>query len=208
MQLPWWGWTLLSVAGFAGTSLITTRLASAKVAPATINVWLFTVGLAAFGLYAWLTKADLGVPAGERWWLLPLAVTVFGSNFALVTAYRCSPNVGYVKAVGGGEIVLVVLVVAGMALAQGRPLGLPWWKVTGMGLCIAGVVLVSLEGNKSPSVSRPAVAGARQAPPSAEIAVGGVMSPGAARTGVTADPLDLVAGDDSSANLSQFREGI
>jgi hypothetical protein len=167
MQLPWWGWTLLSVAGFAGTSLICTRLASARVSATTINVWLFTVGLLAFALYAWLTKADFRLPAGERWWLLPLAVTVFASNFAVVTAYRSSPNIGYVKAVGVGEIVLVALAVAGVALMRGQPLGLPWWKLAGIGLCIVGAVLVALEGRKSAPVPAP-VAGASEPRSSSE----------------------------------------
>src|SRR5262249_54191243 len=128
MQLPWWGWTLLSVAGFSGTALICARLASAEVAPATINVCLFVVGLPAFLLYAGLTKADLLLPAGQRWWLVPLAVTVFASNYALVAAYQSAPNAGHVKAVGVGEVVLVALVVAGVALVRGQPLDLAWWK--------------------------------------------------------------------------------
>jgi hypothetical protein len=181
MQLPWWAWALLSKAGFAGTSLISTRLASVQVAPTTVNVWLFAVGLAAFALYAWLTKAELQLPAGERWWLLPLAVTVFASNYAVVTAYQCSPNVGYVKAVGAGEIVLVGLVVGGIALAQGRPLGLAWWKLAGMGLCVAGAVLVSLEGKRPEPVPQPAVAGTAQAATPTDRAGSAGMSPSAAR---------------------------
>jgi drug/metabolite transporter (DMT)-like permease len=158
MQLPWWGWTLLSVAGFSGTALICTRLASARVAPTTINVWIFTVGLAAFALYAWLTKADFRLPAGLRWWLLPLAVTLFASNLALVTAYQSAPNVGYVKAIGVAELILVALMVAGIALLQGQPLQLPWWKLAGMGLCVVGAVLVALEGKKaSPAPQVPMV---------------------------------------------------
>jgi hypothetical protein len=167
MQLPWWGWTLLSVAGFSGTSLICTRLASARVSATTINVWLFTVGLLAFALHAWLTKADFRLPAGERWWLLPLAVTVFASNYAVVTAYRSSPNIGYVKAVGVGEVVLVALVVTGVALAHGRPLGLPWWKLAGIGLCIVGAVLVALEEQR-PSPAQPNVAAADETNPGSE----------------------------------------
>jgi hypothetical protein len=149
MQLPWWGWTLLSVVGYAGTALICTRLAAVRVAPTTINVWLFTVGLLAFVLYAGLTKADLRLPAGERWWLLPLAGTLFASNYALVTAYQSAPNVGYVKALGVSELILVALLVAGIALVQGQPLQLPWWKLAGMGLCLVGAVLVAVEGEKS-----------------------------------------------------------
>jgi hypothetical protein len=151
MQLPWWGWTLLSVAGFSGTSLMCTRLACARVAPATINVWVFTVGLLGFVAYAWLTKTDFRLPAGERWWLLPLAVTVFASNYAVVTAYQSSPNVGYVKAVGVTELVLVALVVTGIALVHGQSLDLPWWKLAGMALCIVGGVLVALDGKKAPA---------------------------------------------------------
>ena len=155
MQLPWWGWTLLSVVGYAGTALICTRLASARVAPTTINVWLFAVGLVAFALYAWLTKTDLRLPAGERWWLLPLAGTLFASNYAVVTAYQSAPNVGYVKAIGVGELILVALAVAGVALVQGQPLGLPWWKLAGMGLCVVGAVLVALEERKSAPAPQP-----------------------------------------------------
>jgi hypothetical protein len=150
MQLPWWGWALLSVAGFSGTVLICSRLAATRVAPATINVYVFAVGLLAFGLYAGLTKADLRLPAGERWWLLPLAVTVFASNYAVVTAYQSAPNVGYVKAVGVGELALVTLVIVGIALVHGRPLDLPWWKMAGMALSLAGAVLVCLDAKKSP----------------------------------------------------------
>jgi hypothetical protein len=174
MQIPWWGWTLLSVAGFAGTSLICTRLASVKVAPATINVWLFAVGLVAFAMYAWLTKAELQLPVGERWWLLPLAVTVFASNYAVVTAYQSSPNVGYVKAVGVGEIVLVALAVAAFALVHGRPLDLPWLKLAGIGLCVAGAILVSLEGKKSAPAPQPAAQEGRRVDP---VAVSGRTGP-------------------------------
>jgi hypothetical protein len=160
MQLPWWGWTLVSVAGFAGTALICTRLASARVAPTTINVYLFAVGLLAFLLYAVVTKADLRLPAGQRGWLVPLAVTLFISNFAVVTAYQSAPNAGYVKALGVADLILVALVVAGVGLVQGQPLGWPWWKLAGMGLCVVGAVLVALEETKSAPAPRPTVAAA------------------------------------------------
>jgi Pyridoxal-dependent decarboxylase conserved domain len=76
------------------------------------------------------------------------------------TLYRTSPNIGYVKAVGVGEVVLVALVVMGVALAHGRPLGLPWWKVAGIGLCVVGAVLVALEETKSSPTPRLTVAAA------------------------------------------------
>src|SRR5262249_38501359 len=95
--------------------------------------------------------------------------------------YRCSPNVGYVKAVGAGEIVLVGLVVAGIALAQGRPLGLAWWKLAGMGLCVAGAVLVALEGKEPTPVPQPGVTRTTQAAPPTDLAGGAVMSPSVAR---------------------------
>jgi hypothetical protein len=114
----------------------------------------------AFALHAWLTKADFRLPAGERWWLLPLAVTVFASNYAVVTAYQSSPNIGYVKALGVGELVLVALIVTGVAMVHGQPLGLPWWKLAGMALCVVGAVLVGLEGKKSSPAPEPTVAAA------------------------------------------------
>jgi hypothetical protein len=167
MQLPWWGWTLLSVGGFAGTGLISARLAAARVPATTINVYLFAVGLVAFLLYAGLTRADFRLPPSQCWWLLPLAATLFASNYSVVTAYRAAPNLGYVKAIGVAELILVALVVAAVALAQGRPLGLPWWKVAGMGLCVLGAVLVALEdGKPAPAPSRSvAAATAGTAPP-------------------------------------------
>jgi drug/metabolite transporter (DMT)-like permease len=166
MQLPWWGWTLLSVGGFAGTALISARLASAQVRPITINVYLFAVGLVAFLLYAGLTKADFRLPPSQCWWLLPLAGTLFASNYSLVTAYQAAPNVGYVKAIGVAELVLVALVVAALALVQGRPVGLPWWKLAGIGLCVMGAVLVALEDRNSSPAPQPAVAAASQLPSS------------------------------------------
>jgi hypothetical protein len=168
MQLSWWGWTLLSVVGYAGTALICTRLASARVAPTTINFYLFAVGLLSFVLYAGLTKADLRLPAGERGWLLPLAVTLFASNYALVTAYQSAPNVSYVKAIGVCELIVVTLVVAGVAVVQGQPLGLPWWKLAGIGLCLVGAVLVALEGTKASPAPQPPMATAGHAPGSSE----------------------------------------
>jgi hypothetical protein len=124
MQLPWWGWTLLSVGGFAGTGLISARLAAARVPPTTINVYLFAVGLVAFVLYALLTKPDFRLPPSQCWWLLPLAGTLFASNYSVVTAYQAAPNVGFVKAIGVAELVLVALVVAALALGPGPARGL------------------------------------------------------------------------------------
>jgi hypothetical protein len=162
MQLPWWSWTLLSLAGFAGTALISTRLTAARVAPTTVNVYLFTAGLVAFLLYSVLTKPDLRLPAEARWWILPLALTVFASNYAVVTAYRLAPNVAYVKAVGVGEVVLVALVVAGIAWLRGRPLDLSGWKLAGMGLCFVGAVLVVLEERRSAPAEQTTVVASRQ----------------------------------------------
>jgi hypothetical protein len=150
MQLPWWGWTLLSVVGFSGTALVSLRLASARLSPTTVNFYLFAGGLVTFLLYAWFTKADLRLAGGCRWWVLPLAVTVFVSNYAVVAAYKSSPHIGYVKAVGVWELVLVSLVVAGVAVVRGKPLDLPWWKMAGMALCLAGAVLVCLDAKKAP----------------------------------------------------------
>jgi drug/metabolite transporter (DMT)-like permease len=166
MQLPWWGWTLLSVGGFAGTGLISARLAAARVPPTTINVYLFAVGLVAFVLYALLTKPDFRLPPSQCWWLLPLAATLFASNYSVVTAYQAAPNVGYVKAIGVAELVLVALVVAALALVQGRPVALPWWKLAGIGLCVMGAVLVALEDRTSSPAAPPPVAAASQTPSS------------------------------------------
>src|SRR5262245_47368820 len=150
MQLPWWGWTLLSVVGFSGTALVSLRLTSARLSPAAVNVYLFAAGLVTFLLYAWLTKADLRLSGGCRWWLLPLALTLFVSNYAVVAAYRTSPHIGYVKAVGVWALVLVSLIVAAVAVVRGKPLDLPWWKMAGMALCLAGAILVCLDAKTSP----------------------------------------------------------
>src|SRR5262245_52016793 len=150
MQLPWWGWTLLSVVGFSGTALVSLRLTSARLSPATVNVYLFAAGLVTFLLYAWLPNADLRLSGDCRWCLLPLAVTLFVYNYAVVAAYRTSPHIGYVKAVGVWELVLVSLVVTGVAVVRGKPLDLPWWKMAGMALCLAGAVLVCLDPKSSP----------------------------------------------------------
>ena len=171
MQLPWWGWTLLSVGGFAGTGLISARLAAARVPPTTINVYLFAVGLVAFLLYAGLTQADFRLPPSQCWWLLPLAGTLFASNYSVVRAYQAAPNVGYVKAIGVADLVLVALVVAVLAVVQGRPVALPWWKLAGIGLCVVGAVLVALEDRTSSPVPPPHAPPAR--PPRAAPALRG-----------------------------------
>ena len=199
MQLPWWGWTLLSVGGFTGTALISARLASTRVPSTTINIYLFAVGLVAFLLYAGLTQADFRLPPSQCWWLLPLAGTLFASNYSVVRAYQAAPNVGYVKAIGVADLVLVALVVAVLAVVQGRPVGLPWWKLAGMGLCVVGAVLVALEGRKSPPAPQPPAAGASAVPsssaprtpaaprPSAPAVGSQVVAPASATSGMAFD---------------------
>src|SRR5262245_16406793 len=145
MQLPWWGWAILSVIGFTGTALICIRLTAAELSPTIINVYLFAVGLGTFLIYAVLTKAELHWPAEYRWWLLPLAATLFVSNFAVVAAYASAPNSGYVKAVGILDMVLVAAIAALVTALHGKPLDLPWWKLAGMAFCLLGALLVVIE---------------------------------------------------------------
>jgi hypothetical protein len=153
MQLPWWGWAMLSVVGFSGTALICIRLTAADLSPMVVNVYLFAVGLAAFLVAAVLTKTDLRWPAGYFGWLPLLGATVFFSNYAVVAAYSAAPNGGYVKAVCILDVVLVAAVIALATALHGKPLEVPWWKLAGMALCLLGALLVAVEpGNVSPQI--------------------------------------------------------
>lgn len=148
MQLTWWAWAIVSVVGFAGTTLICIRLTAADLSPTIINVYLFAVGLGAFLVTAVLTKADLRWPTGYFGWLPLLAATVFVSNYAVVAAYAAAPNGGYVKAVCILDVVLVAAVVAVTTALHGKPPGLPWWKLAGIALCLLGALLVAVEPGK------------------------------------------------------------
>jgi hypothetical protein len=145
MHFPWWAWSLVSVAGFTGTSLISIRFVKCGLSAELVNAYVFTLGAVVFLGYGLASGADLNLPQEYRWWLVPLGATLFISNYAMVVAFGAAPNGGYVKAIGALEMVLVATVVAVVAAWQKQPVELRWWKVLGVLFCLIGAMMVGYD---------------------------------------------------------------
>jgi hypothetical protein len=145
MHLPWWAWSLISVAGFTSMSLISIRFVKGGLSAEMVNAYVFTVGAVVFLTYGLASGADLNLPREYRWWLVPLGIALFTANYAMVTAFGAAPNGGYVKAIGALEMVLVASFVAIVAAYQKQPVELPWWKVVGVTFCLIGAMMVAYD---------------------------------------------------------------
>jgi hypothetical protein len=145
MHLPWWAWSLISVAGFTGMSLISIRFVKGGLSAELVNAYVFTVGAVVFLAYGLASGADLNLPREYRWWLVPMGIALFISNYAMVVAFGAAPNGGYVKAIGALEMVLVATIVVIVAAYQKQPVKVPWWKVVGITFCLVGAMLVSYD---------------------------------------------------------------
>ncbi|MFO0815791.1 MAG: hypothetical protein U0796_21435 [Gemmatales bacterium] len=145
MTMPWWAWATISVFGFAGTALLTARLAATGMTSAAINFYLFAIGLVIFALYALFTGTRLSFPAVNLWWFAFLAITLFVSNYAVVAAYGKAPNVGLVKALGALDLLVVALAVALTSLWRDGSLSFTMPQFLGLILCLAGAILVAYE---------------------------------------------------------------
>jgi drug/metabolite transporter (DMT)-like permease len=145
MHLPWWAWSLISVAGFTAMSLISIRFVKGGLSAELVNAYVFTVGAVVFLAYGLASGADLNLPKEYRWWLVPMGIALFIANYAMVVAFGAAPNGGYVKAIGALEMVLVATIVAIVAAYQKQPVELPWWKVVGITFCLLGAMMVSYD---------------------------------------------------------------
>jgi hypothetical protein len=145
MHLSWWAWSLISVAGFTAMSLISIRLVKGGLSAELVNAYVFTVGAGVFLTYGLASGADLNLPREFRWWLVPMGIALFVSNYAMVVAFRAAPNGGYVKAIGALEMVLVATIVAVVAAYQKQPVELHWWKIVGITFCLVGAMLVGYD---------------------------------------------------------------
>jgi hypothetical protein len=155
MHLPWWAWSLISVAGFTSMSLISIRFVKGGLSAELVNAYVFTVGAVVFLAYGLASGADLNLPREYRWWLVPLGIALFIANYAMVVAFGAAPNGGYVKAIGALEMVLVATIVALVAAYQKQPVDFPWWKVVGITFCLVGAMMVGYD--KPAAVPAPAL---------------------------------------------------
>jgi drug/metabolite transporter (DMT)-like permease len=160
MHLPWWAWSLISVAGFTSMSLISIRFVKGGLSAELVNAYVFTVGAVVFLAYGLASGADLNLPREYRWWLVPMGAALFVANYAMVTAFGAAPNGGYVKAIGALEMVLVATIVAVAAAYQEQRVDFPWWKVVGITFCLVGAMLVSYDRPAATPDAAPQPAGA------------------------------------------------
>jgi hypothetical protein len=136
--MPWILAAVIALVCFSGAFLLMGRLGG-QLGPLPLTAWLLA-------LQAVPAAGHLAV-SGERPWmpwstvpvLLLAAGLCYAGNLAQTGAITRAPNPGFALAIIGANTGVVALVAA---LAGGAPLG-PG-KLAGIGLCLAGVAVVSL----------------------------------------------------------------
>lgn len=136
----WIKFTLVASLCFSSMSLLFRKIADLGTNTESINVFFFAAATIGLWLLARLRQAPLGLPTPAiPWLLLTVGLAVVANHFS-ISAFRSTPNVGFVTAL---RTLDVVLVTTGSIVLLGSS-SISAMQLFGIGLCIVGVLFVSL----------------------------------------------------------------
>lgn len=137
--MTWQISSILAAVFFAGTMLPLKWASRSVPSSVTLMVYLYSFTLLFFGLHAAVVCEKLKIPWMSLGILFLSGILCYAGNYFQVRSITEAPNPGYALAIIASYIVLVTI--ASIFLFA-SPLSLT--KAVGIGLCAAGVVLLSI----------------------------------------------------------------